>query len=117
MSTDAQIVAALSPDGWVALPLNGGFTSHSGPFPAASRQHGDTVELCGRVDGTFSTGAGVVIGTLTAAFWPASSVNCVGATTTPNVALVEISTAGVITVVVGTAGTAVVLDGLAYRII
>lgn len=115
----AQIIAAVSPDAWVALTLGGAFSAHTGAYVPSARQRGDTIELCGRIDGTIGTG-GVNVGSVPAAFVPAETVTTVGTISggAGAAALIVIATStGVITVGVASGQTNVCLDGITYRLI
>lgn len=121
MTRDAQIIAAVSPGPWAAVPLAGGMTATTFFFTPASRQWLDMVQLSGSANGTFPANTATTLGTLVAQFRPglvvAMSAVAFTSAPAPVACSVQISTAGVISVDPAAAATSVRLDGLSYRLV
>lgn len=113
---DALIIAALSPDDWQPLALNGGFSARGGNYTPAARQHSDLIELCGGITGSIGTG-GIAVATLPVGMWPASTVDAAGGSSGGTSVVVGISTAGVMTITVAATSSFVVLDGISFRLV
>jgi hypothetical protein len=115
-STDAAVIAAASPRGWVNIPLASGMSAVSGYWtPQARILLGGSVELCGAVNGTITNA--VVIGTLGGAYVPGEQIAmpitfASGATDGQLV----INTSGAMTIFVPSTQTQVHLDNIRFRI-
>lgn len=116
MISAAQLVAAVSPDAWVPIPLAGGFTATSSFYVPASRQWFDRIELSGNLTGSITNG--VTIATLAAAFRPASDVSLiVSAANTAGTAQILILPTGVMQAFVASTATSLDFGLTPYRLV
>ena len=122
--TSWRFLAGQQDSGWVALTslLAGSIGAFSGTYTPAIRVRGDEARMRGALQNNtgagWTTGTGTIMGSLAAAFRPASNVQEPGvAWMTTNVAQFQISSAGNLTVLdVWAAGSFLGLDVFGYSL-
>lgn len=113
----AAIIQAVRPGPWLPITLHAGFTAHAGSYPPSARiVNGDTVELCGQLDGTISTG-GAIIGTVDPTCQPAENCRPTLYLGDAIAGTLGVSTAGTLTAHAAATETTACLDGITYRLI
>lgn len=120
-STDANLIAALTPGPWVPLGFASGFSAAAGCYPPAYRIWRDTIQLRGAVAGTFAAATNTTpFGAWPAAATPAEIATVLLAATfasnscSGRLTLTSSSTA---TVVCAQAATTVSLDSCSYSLV